>query len=166
MLANYLLHPGERQVSLKDIGRQVGFKWGENNDNPKDYSLGVLQIMAIHEALVKQLVEASLLKVYNEIEIPLIAVLAKMELAGIKINQAVLTNLAKEWQDSLNNLSQRIYDQAGEKFNINSPKQLQDVLFNKLSLSPKGLGKTKTVLLLMPQTYRKLKTSILLFPCF
>ena len=143
LLANYLLHPGERQVSLKDIGRQVGFKWGENNDNPKDYSLGVLQIMAIHEALVKQLVEASLLKVYNEIEIPLIAVLAKMELAGIKINQAVLTNLAKEWQDSLNNLSQRIYDQAGEKFNINSPKQLQDVLFNKLSLSPKGLGKTK-----------------------
>ncbi len=143
LLANYLLHPGERQASLRDIGRQIGFEWEENNDNSKDYFSGVLQIMTIHEALVKQLADASLLKVYNEIEIPLIAVLAKMELAGIKINQEVLANLAKEWQNSLNDLAQAIYNQAGEKFNINSPKQLQDILFNKLSLSSKGLDKTK-----------------------
>ncbi|HPD07857.1 DNA polymerase I [Patescibacteria group bacterium] len=143
LLANYLLHPGERQISLMDIGRQVGFEWGEKSGSPKDAAFGVLQIMDIHEALIKELTDTYLLKVYNEIEIPLITVLAKMELAGIKINQEVLTNLAQKWQDSLNRLSQEIYNQAGEEFNINSPKQLQDILFKKLALNSKGLDKTK-----------------------
>ena len=84
--------------------------------------------------------------VYRELEQPLIPVLADIERAGIKIDVASLAAQGRAMQAQLDELSQRIYALAGGEFNVNSPKQLADVLFEKLNLQPgKKTGKTRVV---------------------
>ena len=80
---------------------------------------------------------------YN-IEIPLIPVLADMERIGISIDTEYLKNFAYEIQTVLNEIEGKIYGYAEEKFNINSPKQVADILFDKLGLASKAKTKTKT----------------------
>ena len=85
-------------------------------------------------------------RVYRELEQPLIPVLAAIERAGVKIDTAALAEQGGVMQTHLDQLSRRIYDLAGVEFNINSPKQLSDVLFEKLKLQPgKKTGKTRVV---------------------
>jgi DNA polymerase-1 len=147
LLANYLLNPGARQASLVDIGQQVGFNLepaGDALTMTDNYYQNCGQLTAIHQKLAEQLQANSLLDIYQRIELPLTKVLAVMELNGIKIDQARLISLAKEWQAKLAKLTQEIYRQAGQEFNINSPKQLQVILFDHLKLSSKGLAKTKS----------------------
>ena len=93
----------------------------------------------------KPQLEASeeLMKLYTEIELPLNEVLADMELQGIKIDSGQLKAQSKEMLERLQELSQDIYDLAGEKFNIDSPKQLGTILFDRLGLEAKG-SKKKT----------------------
>jgi DNA polymerase-1 len=147
LLANYLLNPGARQDSLIDIGQQVGFSLEPAADSLKmadSYYQNCGQLEAIHQKLVEQLRANGLLDIYQRIELPLTKVLAAMELNGIKVDQAWLAGLAGEWQTKLAELTQKIYQQAGQDFNINSPKQLQVVLFDDLKLVSKGLSKTKS----------------------
>jgi DNA polymerase I len=85
-------------------------------------------------------------RVYRELEQPLIPVLAAIERVGVKIDTAALAEQGGVMQTHLDHLSRRIYDLAGVEFNINSPKQLSDVLFEKLKLQPgKKTGKTRVV---------------------
>ena len=85
-------------------------------------------------------------RVYRELELPLVPVLAAIERAGVKIDTAALAEQGREMQTQLDDLSRRIYELAGVEFNINSPKQLSDVLFEKLQLQPgKKTGKTRVV---------------------
>ena len=88
------------------------------------------------------LAEQGLKPLYEEIERPLIPVLARMELDGIKVDPERLELFAKELERQLDNLTREIHTLAGESFNINSPKQLAQVLFEKLKLPP--LKRTKT----------------------
>ena len=74
------------------------------------------------------------INLFNEIEIPLAKVLANMEITGIRINKDVLINMGEEIKIKLELISKDIYNYAGEEFNINSPKQLGDILFDKLKL--------------------------------
>lgn len=92
----------------------------------------------LHEELKNHKVTA----IYQDIEIPLIQVLARMETHGILVDQTLLKNLEKEFESRIAKLEKSIYDLAGEEFNINSPKQLQEILFVKLGLPPQK--KTKT----------------------
>ncbi|HXX48196.1 MAG TPA: DNA polymerase I, partial [Myxococcota bacterium] len=103
-------------------------------------------LAALEQALLPAL-EAALerteqLELYREIEVPLVGVLARMELAGVRIDEAKLAALGRRLEQELDGATRRIYELAGQEFNIGSPKQLQQILFEKLALPP--LKKTKT----------------------
>jgi len=87
--------------------------------------------------------EKKLDTLYREMELPLIEVLADMEIWGVKIDTNALKNLSSELEAELEYLSKKIYEASGAKFNINSPQQLADVLFNKMNLPPSRKTKIK-----------------------
>lgn len=84
------------------------------------------------------------LDLYQNIELPLANVLAKMEIEGIKVNRATLQDMAEQNKVIIEALTQEIYDMAGQEFNINSPKQLGSILFEKMQLPLEMTKKTKT----------------------
>ncbi len=88
--------------------------------------------------------KANLKKIFFDLEMPLIAVLARMEINGVKVDQKVLTDLSDFLGKKLTNLEKKIYKLTGEEFNINSPGQLSEVLFEKMKLSTKGIKRGKT----------------------
>ncbi|MFZ1988119.1 MAG: DNA polymerase [Minisyncoccia bacterium] len=83
-------------------------------------------------------------EVYDRIEKPLIRVAKNMELHGVRVDRGILADLAKRYRADLEVVEKRIHEAAGEVFNINSPKQLGDILFDKLALKAKGQKKTAT----------------------
>ena len=97
---------------------------------------------ALLPALEAALERTEQLDLYREIEVPLVGVLARMELAGVRVDEAKLAALGRRLEQELDGATQRIYALAGQEFNIGSPKQLQQILFEKLALPP--LKKTKT----------------------
>ncbi len=82
-------------------------------------------------------------EVYETIELPLIPIIARAEAIGIRVDVAFLENLSREYHELLDAVAKEIFRDAGNEFNINSPKQLSEVLFEKLGLSQKGLKKTE-----------------------
>jgi DNA polymerase-1 len=92
--------------------------------------------------LRKELEEQEMWDLYGELELPLSYVLAKMELTGVRLDRKILIEIGEELDKAINKYTSEIYDLAGEEFNINSPKQLGVILFEKLGLT-KG-KKTKT----------------------
>ena len=99
-------------------------------------------VAALYEVLPGRLEELGMTALLHEMELPLCRVLAEMELAGFRIDGAALARFGEDLQQRIVALEQSIYDMAGEAFNINSPKQLGAILFDKLQL-PHG-KKTKT----------------------
>ncbi|RJQ14318.1 DNA polymerase I [Candidatus Parcubacteria bacterium] len=139
MIAAYLLHPGRRDYPLERIVFQ------ELRRPPNSLKLPqvlVLALWEIYERQLKKLEENDLKKVFFEIEMPLIDVLVRMEGWGIKVELSDLKKLSKKLKSQLDLLENKIHKIAGTKFNINSPAQLSDILFNKLRIETKGLRKT------------------------
>ncbi len=102
--------------------------------------------LALAPGLAAELAQAGLDSVYCDYERPLIPVLAAIEEAGIKVDTAALATLGSTMQSELDGLAARIYGHAGVEFNINSPKQLSDVLFDRVGLTAgKKTGKTRVV---------------------
>ena len=99
-------------------------------------------VAALYEVLPPRLEELNMTALLHEMELPLCRVLAEMELAGFRIDGAALARFGEDLQQRIVTLEQSIYHMAGEEFNINSPKQLGGILFDKLQL-PHG-KKTKT----------------------
>jgi DNA polymerase-1 len=81
-------------------------------------------------------------KVYNDIEIPLIPIISEMEKTGIKVDVDYLKKLSGEYHEKTAGFEKKIYEMAGQEFNINSPKQMGEIIFDKLNLTAKGLKKT------------------------
>lgn len=97
------------------------------------------------EALIKLEQDISKEKldyVYRQIEIPIIDLVEKMEKEGIRVDKNYLKNLSIDYHKELNKIEKSIWQKAGQEFNINSPKQLGDIIFNKLNLPIKGLKKS------------------------
>jgi DNA polymerase-1 len=92
--------------------------------------------------IMSELEKRNLLKVFREIEEPLVCVIEAMQDRGIKIDAKYLQELSKQYHAELSDLEKNIWREAGEEFNINSPKQLGAILFDKLGLTIKGLKKT------------------------
>jgi DNA polymerase-1 len=90
----------------------------------------------LSEALWPQVAEKKLDKLYSEIELPLIEVLAEMEIWGVKIDRGALEAISTELETELRRLEKKIYTLSGTEFNINSPQQLGHILFNKINLTP------------------------------
>ena len=86
--------------------------------------------------------EPTLKKLFEQLEMPLVAVLAEMEYNGVTLDIGLLRNMSGELADKLSNLTDRIYELTGSVFNIGSPKQLAEVLFDKLGLESIKIGKT------------------------
>ena len=127
-------------------------KKGKNQLSVRDVSLEKLTEYAVEDADItfqlashfkKELIDAKTLKLFSEIEIPLVKVLASMELEWIKLDTAFLKSLSIELNNDIASLESKIYEAAGETFNIASHKQLGVILFEKLKLVDKH-KKTKT----------------------
>ncbi|WP_417872149.1 DNA polymerase I [Xanthomarina gelatinilytica] len=162
MLAHYLINPDMRHsmdvlaetylnytpISITEL---IGKK-GKNQLSMRDVPLEKQTEYAVEDADItlqlkehfeKELGEANTQKLFDEIEIPLLRVLADMELEGINLDIAYLNTLSKQLDSDIKTLEANIYKEAGEAFNIASPKQLGDILFDKLKLVDKP-KKTKT----------------------
>ena len=118
-----------------------------NMTNPtKEDILQFTHTESLHDAesvLKKELREKNLEKVYYDIELPLIPILEHARERGIAVNVAYLNELSKKYHKKLEQFQKTIFKEAGTEFNVNSPKQLGEILFDKLSLSTKGLRKTQ-----------------------
>ena len=160
MIASYLLNPDRSSHKLSSLAKdhlaylmlEYEQVVGELNDfsevavnEATKYAAEDAQITwKLHELLSPKIASSKVDKVYNEIELPLIPVLSRMERKGIKLDVPFLEKMSAEFELELNELTGKLYELAGCEFNLNSPKQLQDVLFNRLELPTKGLKKTKT----------------------
>ena len=114
-----------------------GFRGGGSGFRSDTAAVG-----ALYEVLLPRLKELNLWELYTTAELPLCRVLAEMELAGCRVDKGALVSFGEMLSEKANALEQNIYSMAGEEFNINSPKQLGEILFGKLGL-PHG-KKTKT----------------------
>jgi DNA polymerase-1 len=101
-----------------------------------------LNPLRITQDLILKLKELDLEKIYLEIELPLVPVLARMELRGVKVDLKALEEFKKKVKEKNDKLLEEIYNLVGERFNLNSPLQLREILFKKLKLPVKGLAKT------------------------
>ena len=103
--------------------------------------------LALHETLLPQLEERGLLKLYSELEMPLLPVLSTIERTGVLIDSAMLLHQGQELAQKLTEIQKEAFAEAGEEFNLSSPKQIQAILFDKLELpilkkTPKGQPST------------------------
>ena len=104
--------------------------------------LRAISLLASYEPLRTMLVDYNMLTLYYQIDLPLTYVLYDMEKEGVRVDGNDLANYSIELGGKIDEIEQKIYDQVGETFNINSPKQLGEILFEKMGL--KGGKKTKT----------------------
>lgn len=143
LLAAYLLHPSDSLPSFEDqLKERLNLILPEDISREKRSGILVASLYKIIDSLLKELEKMDLLKLYQEVEIPLIEVLAEMELNGIKLDRDYLEKLSIQWEKELETITDEIYRLAGEEFNLNSPKQLGEILFKKLGLPV--IKKTKT----------------------
>ncbi|HEV2962064.1 MAG TPA: DNA polymerase I, partial [Candidatus Angelobacter sp.] len=140
-LYSYLINPTYANHALSEIAvRGFNLKLSTSLAEVADVTARVAT------ALRKEVESSGLLKIYEEIDLPLIPVLARMEDAGVKIDCDLLQELSVRLEKECDAKAREIHQKAGFDFNINSPKQLGDVLFNKLNLrKPIKYGKGKTI---------------------
>lgn len=162
MLAHYVIEPeGRRSMDLLSV-QYLGYepvsietligKKGKNQGNMRDVAIEKVKEYAgedaditlqLKEAFVPLLKEKEVERVFREVENPLVRVLTDMEFEGVKIDIAFLNEYSKDLEKEAAKCEERVYEQAGVRFNLASPKQLGEVLFDKLKLDPKA-KKTKT----------------------
>jgi DNA polymerase-1 len=155
MVASYLLNPSKLNHNLQDIALEyLSYSMtslddllgkGKNRRSILEINIEDLKNYACEDAditlrlkkiLEKKLKEENLFDLFCKIEMPLIDTLSWVENNGVCIDSSFLKKISLNMQNTLDKLTQKIYDEAGEHFNINSPKQLQVILFEKLKLKP------------------------------
>ncbi len=150
MLLSYLVNPTHGSHTLADVTARF------TNRALAQVTKGVVSKDLLPEAanavqrlapILRAEIETSkVTNVYDTIDLPLVAVLLRMEQAGVRIDPTVLNDMSNRLAIEIDDLAERIYTESGHRFNINSPKQLGDVLFNKMNLpKPMKYGKGKVV---------------------
>ncbi|WP_246941104.1 DNA polymerase I [Bacillus pinisoli] len=158
LIASYILNSSEATDDLATIARNKGYYdvqtdeavygKGAKRSVPSDERLSehlIRKAEALHnlrEQFEKELQQNQQLELYQELELPLAFILAEMEYTGVKVDEQRLKDMQQELSKRLEELEKEIYELAGESFNINSPKQLGVILFEKLNLP--AIKKTKT----------------------
>ena len=161
MIASYLANPNVRRHNLDDLafdhlgietikydeiagsGKKQGTLDQVNPEKIRDYACEDADVtFQLYQILEKELKKTALQKVHDDIECKLIPVLARMEESGVAIDEKYFSKLSKDYSKKLEGFEKSIFQEAGYEFNINSTKELQSLLFEKLNL-PKG-KKTKT----------------------
>jgi DNA polymerase-1 len=160
MVAAYLLNPDSRNYNLTALANEFlhrdVIEYEEITEGKKDFSEVSIAdatryacqdahyAWLLKELLAPRIEEEGLHRVFVELEVPLIPVLSRMERIGVKVDAEKLRAMSGEFESQLKQLETKIYQEADCEFNINSPKQLADIFFNKLGISTKGVKKTKT----------------------
>lgn len=161
MIAQYLINPAQNSYSINDISKDYLGYYGLDEENLLgkgknkkefndlsenelcEYISFILDTVLSVEIKMKDILkEQEMLDLYYNVELPLVQVLASMEYYGFKMDTDELKKLGKEYEEEITSLTNKIYELAGMEFNINSPKQLGDILFDKLLLPV--IKKTKT----------------------
>lgn len=171
VLGAYVLNPGEKisfeKMIFAQLGEEINFEnkgkgqmslVADPEEEKKekdivcqkaDYALKLKQSLERRiEQVSKQQVEANLTDgtlddVFSKLEMPLVEVLAKMEIYGVEINPIIFKGISEKITITIKNLEESIYEMAGRNFNINSPGQLSEILFTDLKLSSADIKKTK-----------------------
>ena len=161
MIAQYLINPSQSDYSINKISEEYLGYYGVDKEELLGKGKKAKSFMDISkesimnhiaycleavfklEPIMSKIINSQgMEKLYSEIELPLIQVLANMEFLGFKIDASELERLGAEYDGEINDLTSTIYELAGEEFNINSPKQIGEILFEKLALPV--IKKTKT----------------------
>jgi DNA polymerase-1 len=149
MIAAYLLQAGTRvefdhlviaEFGEEGLGRKAESLLGLANK----LSERISEISKEQNLVAKPLSEWNMGRLFSEIEMPLIPILGEMEENGIRLDVAMFKKLSDELGEEIKTIEKKIYDLAGRKFNVNSPKQLAEILFTDLHIPTAGIKKTKT----------------------
>jgi DNA polymerase-1 len=169
MLQSYLVNPTHASHTLPDIAARstnralVHQPTKANPADPKRLAEAAAAIVRLAQVFAEQMAESDavpslatstagpvqtspLKHIYETMDLPLVPVLLRMEQAGVRIDSSVLSAMSTRLAVEMDTLAERIYSESGQRFNINSPKQLGDVLFNKMLLpKPMKYGKGKVI---------------------
>lgn len=137
MLAGYVLQSGRAQYALRDLIQ--GYLELSNLDSPELLTASLWHLEAV---MRDRLEKEGQTRVLDEIELPLIPVLAEMEHHGVQVNRAVLEDFSKHLEGEIKATAVKVFEIAGQEFSIGSPKQLGEVMFEKMNIP--GGKKTKT----------------------
>ena len=149
-IAGYILNSNENKYSIENlVFEYLGIEF-QGNDEIKDNQVSMFEekdnktnetncfyvyaINKLYDELSKKMDEIEALELFNTIEMPLVQVLADMQYVGMYIDEEELKKYGLELQEKIKKLTEEIYKLSGTEFNINSPKQLGEVLFEKLEL--------------------------------
>ena len=159
LLAAYLLDTNDNSTDIEGVAQHYGYTEIQSDESiygkgakkglPEDEEIFFAhlarKVKAIHfltEKLDEELVEKNQADLFYKMELPLSKILGDMEITGIRVNAQRLQEMGVEFSERLQEIEQKIYQEAGEAFNLNSPKQLGVILFEKMGLPP--IKKTKT----------------------
>ena len=158
LLGSYIVSPSTSSTDVASIARQFGYSAVQHDETiygkgakkavaadeviAEHTSRKALAVWKLRRVIEEQLKENEQFDLYHDLELPLAAILGKMESIGVKTDKTALAEIGKELSVRISELQTLIYEMAGEKFNINSPKQLGVILFEKIGLTP--IKKTKT----------------------
>lgn len=176
MIAAYLLNPGAKSYELRDlILAKIGEKTasieeltgeGRKKINLREADQKKLAVYSgeraeaawrLVEILREELKENNLLKLFEDLEMPLLPVLAQMEIDGVKIDVEILKKYSKQAKKDLEKISEKVFKLSKIKFNLDSPIQLREALFQKLKIQTAGLSRGKTGISTAAGELQKLK---------
>lgn len=184
MVASYILNPGERQHNLdKIVFEEFGYEMmpiesliGEKRNEQilmQDVSVEKLSwyscedadfTFRLYEKFSQELRNKKMQKLFEEIDLPLVSILARMEDFGMKIDAEYLAEMSKEAHKQMDKISKEIVGLAGIEFNVNSTKQLKEILFERLKIPAKGIARGKTGLSTAADALEKLKDAHPIIP--
>ena len=134
-LAAYLVNPGVRAQEFKDLQERWGDGSAINFSSPEQELLSSARaLFTLRDSLTRELKERGLWDLFNDMELPIAALLAKMEALGIAVDKKELDKLAAYFEGEVSRETKAAHDAVGHEFNVASPKQLQVVLFDELKL--------------------------------
>jgi DNA polymerase I len=142
MLAAYLVNPLRKEYGLETLAEEyldAHLPTGNEQETIRNKSLHLIQLQ---ETFHKEMKDMGLIDLFSTIEMPLVEVLASMEIVGVRVDRTALAGLSRDFDQRLNAITKQIYGLCERPFNINSPQQLARVLFEDLKLPPSK--KTKT----------------------
>lgn len=140
-LAAYLLEPTDGKLTLRDLTLKNLPEAAVPEGKDGDVYL-TSKLFDLYEKFNQEMKETELFQLYYEVELPLTVILSDMEIEGFNVNEDLLDEMTITFKEDIDKLEKEIYDLAGEEFNINSPKQLGTILFERLELPV--IKKTKT----------------------
>ncbi|HEY4687087.1 MAG TPA: DNA polymerase I [Candidatus Subteraquimicrobiales bacterium] len=142
LIAAYLLEPTAAEYPLANLIEKYLLAKLPSPESTKNLGQRALALLKLKQVLEEELKQRGLWRLFIEVEVPLVSVLAKMEMDGVSIDSAALNDFSKEIELMISKLEEEIFSLADEQFNISSPQQLRKILFEKLGL--KTQKKTKT----------------------